>query len=160
MEQMEHKVDENNLLQIYFDEWKFRQESLWKRMIQFLVINFFITTMPITVTAFSGVKLPSSVGFYVYPICGIAISVIFFVFCLSESYRINSIDRLCKKIISDTLPKYEKRGLVSFDNAKADRGVMAPKLFQKPMAVWVPTLFAVLQIVLAISMIFIIKGGL
>lgn len=139
------------LLKLYWDEWKFRQEALWKRIIQFFCVIFFVSTLPITINMFS-ISLPD-VPLLVFPIVGILLAVFFWWFCLSESIRINSIDAKIKKIIQDSFPaEYSKTTLVPF--SKQSKGV-APVFYWR-MAIWVPISLSIMQIIVAISMIYFV----
>ncbi len=82
------RMDNIELLKLYWEEWKFRQENLWKRIIQFFVINFFTSTLPLTVNMFS-VHLPN-VSLLIFPVSGILLVLFFLWFCLSESTRIRT----------------------------------------------------------------------
>lgn len=145
--------DSNNieLLKLYWDEWKFRQEGLWKRIIQFMVIIFFTSTLPITINIFSA-SLPN-VSLLIFPAVGILLILFFLWFCLSESIRINSIDAKIKQILQDSYPeKYVKTTLVSLTKRK--KGVLP--IFRWRMAIWVPVSLSVMQFIVAISMIYFV----
>ena len=148
-----------DLLTIYYDEWKFRQENFWKRIIQFFVIIFFISTFPITFDYFYHGPLPDSIDMVVFPIVGIGANIFFFIFCLSESYRINSIDDKIKRIISDTYSCYSKNRLLPLNKEKAAAGKEAPWVFRMRMAIWVPVFLTTIQVLLACFIIMIVTGG-
>lgn len=143
------------LLSLYYEEWRFRQDGLWKRIVQFFVIIFFTSTLPITVNIFHSISIPN-ISLLVFPIVGIFLTAFFVVFCMSESVRIKAIDMKIKKIISDCFdPSYCKMDLPSlFDNTKP-----AGKIFTKRMAIWVPLSLATMQLILAGFMIWLILSG-
>ncbi len=139
------------LLKLYWEEWKFRQEGLWKRTIQFFVINFFVSTLPITINMFS-VSLPK-ISMLVFPIIGMMLIGFFLCFCLSESIRIASIDNKVKKIICDIFSEeYAKTKLVSL----SQRGHNVSPFFYWRMAVWVPISLSIMQTIVAISMVYLV----
>lgn len=147
------------LLQIYYDEWKFRQESLWKRLIQFFVIIFFVTTLPVTINAFGKITLPA-IPLVVFPILGIALSLFFTLFFLCEAARINAVNRKVYTIIEDNYDKkYLKSSLPPFSKKRELEGKDAWKLLQGRMSIWVPVTLAIMQIGLAIAEIALIESG-
>ena len=149
MDKDEKKIE---LLKLLYDEWKYRQDGLWKRMIQFTVIVLFISTLPITIGLFNGIALPE-LPLAFFPVVGIFLSAFFVVFCLAESTRIKSIDRNVKAIEKDIYPpEYQKTTLVSLmnDNKPASR------LLTARMAVWVPISLGGFQIAIAILVLYLI----
>lgn len=163
----EQEIDRSNidyeknqfLINLYFDEWKFRQEGMWKRITQFFVILFFVSTLPITIGAFDGVMLPN-ISKLAFPISGIILTIFFLWFCLSESIRINSIDAQIKNIIKDTYgDKYLKNKLVPLTKHFQDKGHTL-KIFTWRMAIWVPVVLSTVQILIAIFVLYCIHIGL
>lgn len=142
---------ELELLKLYWDEWKFRQEGLWKRIIQFMIIIFFTSTLPITISGFS-ISLPN-VSLFIFPLVGLLLTLFFLWFCLSESTRINSIDSLIKQILKDYFQeKYIKTTLKSPFNCQKE----AERIFQWRMAIWVPISLSVMQLIIAVLMIYLV----
>lgn len=141
------------LLNLYYDEWKFRVEGLWKRIMQFFIIIFFVSTFPITINAFNGLAMPKMPIIF-FPISGIALTVFYLVFCLSESSRISSIDNKVKQIITNRFPDYHKNELPSFSGKKR-----AFFVFRWRMAIWVPCFLSVIQIIIACTIIYLISTG-
>lgn len=143
--------DKIELLRLYWDEWKFRQEALWKRIIQFMIIIFFTSTLPITISAFS-VSLPN-ISLLLFPIIGLLLIAFFLWFCLCEAVRINAIDSFIKQIMKDSFPeKYVKTSLKSLANPQKQ----APPIFYWRMAIWVPVSLSVMQLLVAIFMIYVV----
>jgi len=88
------------LLETYYDEWKFRNEGLWKRIIQFFVIIFFVSTFPISVRVFErldGVDL-SIISSWIFPVMGTVLSICLFIFCLVEGAKMLLVALEIKKI--------------------------------------------------------------
>lgn len=143
-----------DLLRMYWDEWKFRQEGLWKRIIQFSIVIFFTSTMPITARALN-VEVPS-VSLAVFPVAGIVLTAFFYWFCLCEASRINTIDAKIKGIISDLFsPKYAKTDLLPFSKETA---FLMP-LLRAHMSLWVPALLSALHLFIAGFMLYVISTG-
>ena len=139
------------LLKLYWDEWKFRQEGLWKRILQFFVINFFVSTLPISIKLFS-ISLPK-VSLLIFPIVRMMLTVFFLWFCLSESIRITSIDTKIKKIICDLFSEqYAKTTLVPL----IKRSKKVSPIFYWRMATWLPISLSIMQTIVAISMIYLV----
>lgn len=139
------------LLKLYWDEWKFRQENLWKRMIQFMIIIFFTSTLPITISAFS-ISLPN-VSLLLFPIVGLLLIVFFLWFCLSETVRIGAIDSKVKQILKDIFPEeYVKTSLKSLTNPQKQ----PLPIFRWRMTIWVPISLSFMQLLVAASMIYLI----
>ena len=158
---IQNKTLEMELLKIYFEEWKFRQENLWKRMTSFFIIIFFVSTLTITAYMFSGLSIPDiSPSFF--PICGLILSMLYLWYCFAESHRINAIDELAREIIKTNFPsKYTKRGLRAFQKYKNQVGVepkeKAWKIFQFRMSIWVPLVLTAFEIAVAITMLILIS---
>jgi len=146
-----------SILGFYYEEWKFRQENLWKRIIQFFIIIFFVSTFPITIGILNGISIPK-IPLVVFPIIGIILSLFFLLFCLSESSRINSIDYKIKLIIQNEFPNYAKNNLIPF-NKKYIGKKDACFIFRWKMAIWVPIALSSMQIVLAIFIILLILSN-
>lgn len=143
--------DNIELLKLYWDEWKFRQEGLWKRIIQFMIIIFFTSTLPITISNFS-ISLPK-ISLFTFPIVGILLTLFFLLFCLSESVRIKAIDTLIKQILSNSFPEdYVKKSLKSLFNDEKE----AHWIFRSRMSIWVPISLSVMQLIIAFSMIYLV----
>ncbi|MCL2568987.1 MAG: hypothetical protein FWE12_06115 [Oscillospiraceae bacterium] len=130
------------LLGTYYDEWKFRNDNFWKRMIQFFVIIFFVSTFPISVSVFEGldgIDL-SGVALWVFPVAGIGLSLCLLAFCLIEGSKMFFVGVEIKIIKTEFLGE------------KADRtqNSYLAWLAEWKLAVLVPSLLCVLQIALAI----------
>lgn len=148
------------LLKIYYEEWKFRQENLWKRMILFFVIIFFVSTLPTTAYMFDGLRLPK-VSAAIFPICGLLLSVFYIWYCFAESYRINAVNNLMKKIIEANFSvEYTKMGLTSFLEHKGGNKKLPLKIFTWRMAIWVPIFLTVVEVLVAVGMLVLIRMGL
>ena len=151
--------DAIELLKIYYDEWKYRDENSWKKRLQFFVAILFISTLPVSYQTFGAISLPNSILF-MFPISGIFLSFIFLWYCLSEAYRIKSIAFRIEIIINDVfLPKYSKYGLVPIRKKNHDKGKSVHKIFYEPMNIWVPMLFFILELAVSIAMIVFISCG-
>ena len=40
------------LLELYYGEWKFRQENMWRQGARFSIVIFFVSTFPISIDFF------------------------------------------------------------------------------------------------------------
>lgn len=140
------------LLKLYYAEWRFRQESLWKRIIQFFVIIFFTSTLPISIKIFDSsneIKIPDNL-LTLFPITGIFLTIFFLWFCLAESIRINTIDTKIKLIINSLFPStYGKNGLVPL--IRRSRDVLP--IFKWRMAIWVPIFLSAIELLISIFML-------
>ena len=148
---------EMELLKIYMDEWKFRQDSLWRRITQFFVIIFFVSTLPVTVAALSENVILPDIPKAIFPLCGIALSIFFVWFCFSEAHRIAAIDSRCKEIIKNNFPSdYQKNGLpvLKLKEETDEKGPLP--IFQWRMSIWVPVFLASIEIIIAITMLILV----
>lgn len=149
---IQNKALDIELLKIYYEEWKFRQENLWKRMTSFFIVIFFISTLPVTVHMFSGLIIPD-VAPIIFPVCGMVLSAFYLWYCFAESHRINAVDELIKEIIKDNFSsRYAKHQLSSFSTKKK----RAWGVFQIRMTVVVPLVLTAFEIAVAIIMIILI----
>lgn len=149
---------ELELLKIYYEEWKFRQENLWKRMRLFFVAIFLVSTLPITAYMFDGLKLPQ-VSAMIFPICGLVLSVFYIWYCLAESYRINAVDNLIKRIIRANYPiEYTKTDLVLLAHHTEKK--ILYKIFTWRMVIWIPVFLTFFEVIVAVAMLVLIGKGL
>lgn len=151
--------DNIELLKVYYDEWKYRDENSWKKRLQFFVAITFISTLPVSYQTFGTISLPNDV-LYTFPIVGIFLSFTFLWYCLSEAYRTKAIASRIEKIINDVFPsEYSKYGLVPIRKKNLDKNKKVLWIFNEPMAIWIPTLLFVLELALSIAMIVFISDG-
>lgn len=154
---IQNKALDIELLKIYYEEWKFRQESLWKRMPLFFVIIFFVSTLPITACMFNDLNISGILPEF-FPACGLILSILYLWYCFAESYRINAIDDLIKEIVNANFPShYTKNGLHSFVNQRNKAKKEPWKIFTWRMAIWVPLVLTAFEVIVAIVMLFLIR---
>lgn len=152
----EQKIE---LIKIYHEEWRFRQEHVWKKLVRFVVIIFFASTLPITIGLFPGVEIPEKLPLYLFPVLGIVLTVFFLISSLSDSARIKTIDLLIRKIVEDVFPVgYSKNGLEPLLNQRKKKSRWNP--LNMRMSVWIPVLLCVIEFAIAIGVLVLIyKGG-
>ena len=135
------KEDAINIVNFYFDEWKYRHENFWKRLTQFSVITFFTSTLPITFRLFDDLKLPD-ISLLFFPICGFVLAIVCLIFCLAENSRMVATDLTIKRIVKDKLGAcYEKE---------------PGTFFRWRIGIWLPIVITILQIGLSILVICLI----
>lgn len=147
----EHAI---KLLELYYAEWKFRVENFWKRLIQFFVIIFFVSTFPITVNLWNGLYIP---GYQlIFPCAGILMTFLFLWFALSDATRINSSNLRIKTIIRDVFPeRYNTTSLASlFSDDKPAASIFKPKI-----DAWFPIVLAIFELIISTIMIILIQNG-
>ena len=149
----------NELLKLYYDEWKYRDEKSWKKRLQFFIAISFISTLSVSYQTFGSISLPNSVLF-LFPIVGIILSFTFLWYCLSEAYRTKAIAFRIEKMIKDNFPlEYSKYGLVPIRRKNLDKNKKVHKIFEEPMAIWIPMLLFILELALSIAVIIFISQG-
>lgn len=145
---------ENNisLLKLYYDEWKYRLDNYRKQIYKIIIVIFFTTTLPISIGIFDKVIIPN-IALTIYPLLGLVLTIVFFVYCCAESSRICALDKLIKLIISDTFDnKYKKDNLQPIFIKKF--------LFFHKMriTIWLPIILMALELVIVcIMFVFINK---
>ena len=138
------------LISIYHDEWKYRHECLSKRIIQFTVITFFTTMMPIVFGIFEGLSLPD-VPLWIFPAAGIVMAILSWWFCLAEYSRIDLVNKKIKMLIETKLGfEYSKFGLKESGWAG---------LFNGRICILLPNVITVLQVLLAVFVIWLVHTG-
>ena len=148
--------DRINVLNIYFEDWKYRHENFWKRLNQFTVIIFFTTTLPITFRIFDNLTLPD-MSLLFFPICGILLSIMCLFFCWSENCRLVAVDKTIKKILKIGIgERYTKEPISLFNNEKLNHRFEKFPFFKWRIGTWVPLVITILQIALAILVICLI----
>lgn len=136
------------LVKMYYDEWKYRHENFWKRLIQFAIITFFTTSMPITYHIFDGLVLPR-ISQLLFPICGIILAFIGSILCLSEYKRLEAVGNTIKRIIEDDFgEEYAKEELTAQEWLK--------KIINTKIGIWIPCILMVMQLALACLIIWMI----
>lgn len=153
-----HKNKKNNnnidLLNIYYDEWKYRLDRFRKQMTQSFIVIFFTSTLPISISFFNNIHIPSAIPFMLFPISGICLTMTFLLYCLSEASRIATLRKKISLIISDNFPKqYTKYPSSSSNNQKHF------SLLKMSMPVWIPIMLSVIEIVIAVIMIYLIANN-
>lgn len=147
------------MLTLYHDEWKYRHENFWKRLIQFTIVIFFTTTLPITFRVFGGLILPN-ISLLIFPICGIVLIPIFLAFCLSENSRLiatsNTIEKICKGISSG---KYVKSELPSPKNKTLKYLAQNVPFLKWRIGAWIPIAISIIQLALSLFVIYLIVSG-
>ena len=147
------------VLSLYCDEWKYRHENFWKRLIQFSIIIFFTTTLPITFRVFSDLKLPD-VPLKIFPTCGICFTILFLLFCLSENGRLVAISKTIDRLRVRISPNYTKDSFSLCSNAKVDKIVSKFPFFHWRIGTWLPIVLSIIQIILAFYVLHLIDSGL
>lgn len=146
------------LIKVYHEEWRFRQEHVWKKLVRFVVIIFFASTMPITIGLFPGVEIPEKLPLYLFPVLGIILTTFFLISSLADSARIKTVDTLIRKIVEDVFPAgYNKNGLVPLLNDRKKKRRWNP--LDMRMGVWIPVLISAIEIAIAIGVIVLIYSG-
>ncbi len=156
-ETMSKRQMEMMLLEQYYEEWKFRQQSLWKRMPQFFVVIFLLSTWPVSAGFFEKRPVLMPVSAWIFPLAGLVLSVLFLLYCWAEAKRIKAIDVRRQAIIDAHFAvSYRKRGLPPLFDKE-------PKWLQKalnePMALWLPVALTLLNVLVAAAMLILSISG-
>ena len=144
------------LLKLYYEEWKFRQEELWKKAIQLLVIIFFTSTLPITISVFGSISI-SNIPMWVFPGFGILLTFFFLWYFLSKSLRINAIDAKRKRVIEMVFGNgFTDDDLLPFLERNRENKKEPLIIFKWRMSIWVPVILSAIEIAISIIMIILI----
>lgn len=128
-----------DIINMYFDEWKYRHENFWKRLTQFTVITFFTTTMPVTYCILGDFKLPD-IPMIFFPICGAVLALLSLLFCLSENSRLMTVDNTIRELVREHFGE-------SFCKHPISNGKME-MVFRWRIGIWIPSVITVLQMLL------------
>ena len=149
----EHWIE---LLKLYYDEWKFREEDLWKKAVQMLIVIFFTSTLPITIGVFGGVNI-GNIPLYLFPVSGILLTIFFLVFYLSNSLRIKAVDQKRRKIISmvygHAFSSYDLPPLLK-------KSKKSSRIFRARITIWVPVVLSLILLGISIAILVMIHKGL
>lgn len=147
-----HRENNIELLKLYYDEWKYRLDNFRKHMTQLVILIFFTSSLPITVNIFNDIQIPK-MPLLVFPISGLLLSIVFLWYCFSEASRIATLDLKIKLIISENFPvPYAKTALIHMSNKK----IFA--IFNKRMTIWVPLALTIIEVCIAVFMIYLIQN--
>ena len=140
------------LFKIYKEEAQYRHENLWKRLIQFFIIIFFTSTLPITIHIFGEMTLPA-IPLSIFPITGMFLTAFYLWYSLSESIRMKMLDLAIKAMMEDLIPeKYRIGKLTSLVNENRK----AHPIFYLRISVWVPVFFSVIEFAVSVFMLILI----
>lgn len=149
-------INNDNEIEVYkvlFEEWKFRQETLWKHMTQFAIVIFFTSTMPITYKALHIGELPQKFNALFFPAVGIVFAVFYVFFCICEATRIQAVDERLNDFLKRNYPHLAKRGLKPFSDRAKKAGKKISPLLEKKMSLWVPIFLGAIEISISVTMI-------
>jgi len=146
------------ILNMYFEEWKYRHENFWKRLTQFTAVIFFTNTLPITFRIFENLTLPNMPMLF-FPICGAVLSVLCLLFCWSENSRLVAVDKTIKRILGDGFgEKYLKDDPALFNNDARNQRLKKLSFFKWRIGTWVPLVMTILQLALSGLVIYLIAA--
>lgn len=153
MKKQKQNANPIELLNIYYDEWKYRLDRFRKQMVQSFIVIFFVITLPISISFFNNVQIPHAIPLLLFPISGLCLSFVFLFYCLSESSRIATLRNKITQIISDNFPeKYLKYPCTSSTTKNFS-------LFKMSMAVWIPIGLTIVNIIISAIMIYLIVNN-
>ena len=148
------------LIKLYYEEWKFRQEELWKKTTQLLIIIFFTSTLPVTIKFLGPNYDISGIPILVFPIAGILLTVFFCWYFLSNASRINALDVKRKKVIEkcfgEGLGKDDIQPFLPKNVANNKRPL---SIIKWRMSIWVPIFLSCIELLISIAMIILIFQG-
>ena len=140
------EMDPFDIINMYFEEWKYRHENFWKRLIQFSVITFFTTTLPITFRVFGEIQLPD-IPIIFFPLAGGILTVLTLIFCLSENSRMMAVGNTINELIRDYYGESFLR--------KPLPATRFSKIYKLRIGIWIPSLISLLQFSLVVLMVLI-----
>ena len=138
------------LLNIYYDEWKYRLDRFRKQMVQSFIVIFFVITLPISISFFNNIQIPHAIPLLLYPISGLCFSFLFLFYCLSESSSLTTLRNKITLIISDNFPEQYLKYPCSPNSPKHF------SLFKMNMTVWIPIGLTIVEIIISAIMIYLI----
>lgn len=140
------------LLNLYYDEWKYRLDRFRKQMTQSFIVIFFVITLPISIRFFNNIKIPDAIPLLLFPLSGVCLSFIFLFYCLSESSRITTLKNKIKLIINDNFPeKYHKYQYLQYDTKHFS-------FFKISMKIWIPIGLTIVEIIISAIMVYLITN--
>lgn len=141
------------LLNIYYDEWKYRLDRFRKQMVQSFIVIFFVITLPISISFFNNIKIPNALPLLLFPISGLCLSFVFLFYCLSESSRIITLRDKITLIIRDNFPEQYLKYPCSQNSSKHF------SLFKLSMTIWIPIGLTIVEIIISAIMIYLIVNN-
>jgi len=87
------KEKDMQLLELYWEEWKYRHENFWKRMTQFFIAIAFLSVLPLIYQSFidEAIKL-NQFSLSILPGLSIVLSLFFLWYGFSESVRLIAVN--------------------------------------------------------------------
>lgn len=153
MKKEKQNINTIELLNIYYDEWKYRLDRFRKQMTQSFIVIFFVITLPISISFFNNIKIPNAIPLLLFPISGLCLSFVFLFYCLSESSRIATLRNKITLIIIDNFPDKYLKYPHSQNSSKHF------SLFKISMTIWVPMGLTIVEIVISAIMIYLITNN-
>jgi|GEM_PF-1118536 len=104
----EYSDVEIEVLKILFDEWKYRQQTLWSLMTKSISFAFALIFLPLLSDSM-GVNIASlRIPLFILPVAGISLSVIIAFFAINEMLRIHRIKMSIKANIKFISSKFDE----------------------------------------------------
>ena len=95
------------LIDIYLSEWSHRDSSLWKQ-----VFTYFFSILVVSILPFTkiwGIDFDSLIPKWIYPIIGLALSVLFFIISTGYAVRLEAVGNIYKDLIKMLPQKYRRK---------------------------------------------------
>lgn len=136
------------ILELYYNEWKYRLDNVRKHTIQVYSVILITTTLPLTIGIFNGIKLPESIPTYCFPTVGILFTVIAAWYFNAEAKRIRLLDDKIHLIISNYFPKdYRKEYIGRTSSLKT------------PKTEWITITLGLVELLLAVYILYLSYSG-
>ena len=95
------------LIDIYLSEWSHRDSSLWKQVFTYFFSILVVSTLPFT--KIWGIDFDSLIPKWIYPIIGLALSVLFFIISTGYAVRLEAVGNIYKDLIKMLPQKYRRK---------------------------------------------------
>ncbi len=134
------KEKDMQLLELYWEEWKYRHENFWKRMTQFFIAIAFLSVLPLIYQSFidEAIKL-NQFSLSILPGLSIVLSLFFLWYGFSESVRLIAVN---EKINALTRENFEGRSFLLIS-------VTARRFLKIRISKVVPWLFFSMELLIA-----------
>ena len=132
------------LMGTYLDEWKFRDELLWKQVYRFFYATLIVMLLP-NIAGFVGIDLPDF-PHVLFPIVAAVMALFFFYTSMGYIKRMEASNKTYSAMIAKLPPEYQR---ISIKSEQVKHG----HLFMRGMASTICTLMFAALIVISIVMI-------
>ncbi|MCH5192186.1 MAG: hypothetical protein J1F23_08495 [Oscillospiraceae bacterium] len=103
-----------SLMDLYLSEWFHRDSLLWKQ-----AFTYFFAILVISILPFAklwGINFDSVIPKWIFPLIGLILSVLFFVFSMGYAERVEAVGAIYRDLINMLPQEYRRKKIIEMGN--------------------------------------------